>query len=226
MNSRSKKALKTKKGKEKNSNWQSDLYEWLQLLTFVLVFVTIFFTFFGMVFGVSGSSMYPTLHNGDAIFVQRIGYTPQQGDIVVIKTDNFPPPPDQPEAIVKRVIATAGQEVEIDYTSNTVYVDGVALDEDYLNFENEMLANPEEFGNDYMVKRPGMTDFDHDGDPDKDNFIVPEGCIFVMGDNRNGSTDSRYAQLGENGMIDTRYVVGRALFVFFPFARAQTLFLS
>lgn len=224
MSSKSKKVPKAKRKGAETSSWQNDLYEWLQILTFVLVFVTIFFTFFGMIFGVSGSSMYPTLHNTDAIFVQRIGYTPQQGDIVVIKTDNFPPPPDQPEAIVKRVIATAGQEVEIDYSSNTVYVDGVALQEDYLNFENKMLVNPEEFGNDYMVKRPGMTDFDHDDDPEQDIFIVPEGCIFVMGDNRNGSTDSRYAQLGENGMIDTRYVVGRALFVFFPFTRVQTLF--
>ena len=114
-------------GTENPPNWRQDLYDWLQLLSIVLVTVTLFFSFFGMVFGVSGSSMYPTLHPYDAMFILRFGYTPKQGDIVVLKKDGFPPG-ERSEAIVKRVIATAGQEVEMDYDANTVYVDGVALE--------------------------------------------------------------------------------------------------
>ena len=140
--------------------------------------------------------MYPTLHHQDIMVIQRIGYTPAQGDVVVLRKDSF-----LEEAIVKRVIAVEGQEVEIDYDNNTVYVDGVALDEPYINQEDE----------DVMVERSGMV---------YREFTVPEGCIFVMGDNRNGSTDSRYAELG---MVDTSYVLGRALGVAFPFSHIQSL---
>lgn len=177
-------------------SWKRDCYDWLQMLTFVLVAVVLVFTFLGMVIGVSGTSMYPTLHHQDIMVIQRIGYTPAQGDVVVLRKDSF-----LEEAIVKRVIAVEGQEVEIDYDSNTVYVDGVALDEPYINQEDE----------DVMVERSGMV---------YREFTVPEGCIFVMGDNRNGSTDSRYAELG---MVDTSYVLGRALGVAFPFSHIQSL---
>ena len=177
-------------------SWKRDCYDWLQMLTFVLVAVVLVFTFLGMVIGVSGTSMYPTLHHQDIMVIQRIGYTPAQGDVVVLRKDSF-----LEEAIVKRVIAVEGQEVEIDYDNNTVYVDGVALDEPYINQEDE----------DVMVERSGMV---------YREFTVPEGCIFVMGDNSNGSTDSRYAELG---MVDTSYVLGRALGVAFPFSHIQSL---
>ena len=177
-------------------SWKRDCYDWLQMLTFVLVGVVLVFTFLGMVIGVSGTSMYPTLHHQDIMVIQRVGYTPAQGDVVVLRKDSF-----LEEAIVKRVIAVAGQEVEIDYDANTVYVDGVALDEPYINQEDE----------DVMVERSGMV---------YREFTVPKGCIFVMGDNRKGSTDSRYAELG---MVDTGYVLGRALCVAFPFSHIQSL---
>ena len=177
-------------------SWKRDCYDWLQMLTFVLVGVVLVFTFLGMVIGVSGTSMYPTLHHQDIMVIQRVGYTPAQGDVVVLRKDSF-----LEEAIVKRVIAVAGQEVEIDYDANTVYVDGVALDEPYINQEDE----------DVMVERSGMV---------YREFTVPKGCIFVMGDNRNNSSDSRYAELG---MVDTGYVLGRALCVAFPFSHIQSL---
>lgn len=177
-------------------NWKRDCYDWLQMLTFVLVAVVLVFTFLGMVIGVSGTSMYPTLHHQDIMVVQRIGYTPAQGDVVVLRKDSF-----LKEAIVKRVIAVAGQEVEIDYDKNLVYVDGVALDETYINREDK----------DVMIERSGMV---------YREFTVPKNCIFVMGDNRNGSTDSRYAELG---MVDTEYVLGRALCVAFPFSHIRSL---
>lgn len=211
--------------KEEKFSLQNELREVLQVMVQALVFITLFFTFVGTVFTVSGSSMYPTLHDGEAMFIRRLAYTPARGDIVVIHTPTFPDR-EETEAIVKRVIAVGGQEVEIDYDENCVYVDGIRQEEDYLNFENWSFDGTlsSEFGEDFMVKRVGMTDFDRDGNFNNDYFKVPEGCVFVMGDNRNGSSDSRYAETGEDGeplrynlgMVDNRYVVGKASAVFFP----------
>ena len=166
-----------------------DLYFWLQALVMVLVALILIFTFVGRIIGVVGSSMYPTLHDGDLLLLQSIGYTPKQGDVVVL-TKEF----DASEGpIVKRVIATGGQHVVIDYDAGTVTVDGEVLDEPYINPEENM-------------RRPGgetLTD-----------VVVPEGSIFVMGDNRNHSSDSRDVTLGT---VDERYVLGRALWVILPF---------
>lgn len=177
-------------------SWKRDCYDWLQMLTFVLVGVVLVFTFLGMVIGVSGTSMYPTLHHQDIMVIQRVGYTPAQGDVVVLRKDSF-----LEEAIVKRVIAVAGQEVEIDYDANTVYVDGVALDEPYINQEDE----------DVMVERSGMV---------YREFTVPKGCIFVMGDNRNGSTDSRHSGVGS---VHRDCLLGRAVAVIWPLDRLRLL---
>ena len=166
-----------------------DLYFWLQALVMVLVALILIFTFVGRIIGVVGSSMYPTLHDGDLLLLQSIGYTPKQGDVVVL-TKEFDAS-DGP--IVKRVIATGGQHVEIDYEAGTVAVDGVVLDEPYINPE-EPVTDP------YY---PNLASVD-----------VPEGSIFVMGDNRNNSSDSRDVTLGT---VDERYVLGRALWVLMPF---------
>ena len=164
-----------------------DLYFWLQALVMVLVALILVFTFVGRIIGVVGSSMYPTLHEGDMLLLQSIGYTPEQGDVVVL-TKEFDVA-DGP--IVKRVIAVGGQHVKIDYDAGTVMVDGVILEEPYIN---------------EAMSRPGgetLTD-----------VLVPEGSIFVMGDNRNASSDSRDVTLGT---VDERYVLGRALWVILPF---------
>lgn len=174
-----------------------DFFRWVRGLTILLAVLVLLFTQLFMVMLVSGSSMYPTLHDGDAMLIRRVAYEPQQGDVLVLRKDAF-----LQEAIVKRCIAVGGQEVEIDYDENRVYVDGVALEEDYLNFDN---IGVEGYGEDYMVEKPGMV-YDH--------FVVPEGCVFVMGDNRNGSSDSRIASLG---MVDTRYVIGKVLVMVRPF---------
>ena len=167
-----------------------DLYFWLQALVMALVVLILLFTFVGRIIGVDGSSMVPTLHDGDLLLLQSIGYTPEQGDVVVL-TKDFANYVGQP--IVKRVIATGGQTVEIDYDAGVVYVDGVALDEPYIN---------------EPMRRPGAAEMD------VDSVTVPEGCIYVLGDNRNNSTDSRHRDLG---VIDNRYVLGRALCILLPF---------
>ena len=182
-------------------DWLQNLFEWLQLLVIVLVVIVGVFTFVGSIIGVDGSSMYPTLHNRDLMLVQRIAYTPEQGDVVVLRKDGT----FDDEALVKRIIAVGGQTVYVDYDANTITVDGQVLDEPYLNYEYDQA-----YGDDFMAERTDL-------DPDYVNreFTVPEGCVFVCGDNRNHSSDSRSMALG---FVDERYIIGRVLLVFFPFS--------
>lgn len=165
-----------------------ELYFWLQAMVFALVCIILMFTFVGRIIGVQGESMEPTLFNGDMLLLQSIGYHPRQGDVVVLTKKSFM---EQP--IVKRVIAVGGQTVEIDYDAGEVRVDGAVLDEPYIN---------------ELMQRPSWESVDV--------VTVPEGSIFVMGDNRNHSTDSRAPQVG---VVDERYVLGRALSILFPFQR-------
>lgn len=178
---------------EEKVSSKMDLYFWVQALVMVLVGLILACTFLGRVITVDGSSMVPTLHDGDLLLLQSLGYTPKQGDVVVLRKPGFPSPPRETAPIVKRVIAVGGQHVRVDYAEGKVYVDGTALEEPYI-------LEP-------MVDRYNseMTVLD---------VTVPEGSIYVMGDNRNNSSDSRHQDLGT---VDNRYVLGRALCVMFPF---------
>ena len=162
-----------------------DLYDWIQSLMVALVICVALFIFCVRVIDVSGSSMWPTLKNGDKMIVSDLFYKPQYGDVVVFKTDSY----DPNKALVKRVIATEGQEISIDFERGVIYIDGSPLEEDY-------------------IAELTTTKLDFIG-PQK----VPEGCIFVMGDNRNASTDSRKKEIG---MVDERMILGRAYYVAFP----------
>lgn len=162
-----------------------DLYDWIQSLMVALVICVALFIFCVRVIDVSGSSMWPTLKNGDKMIVSDLFYKPKYGDVIVFKTDNY----DPNKALVKRVIATEGQEISIDFDRGVVYIDGSPIEEDY-------------------IAELTTTKLDFIG-PQK----VPEGCIFVMGDNRNASTDSRKKEIG---MVDERMILGRAYYVAFP----------
>lgn len=166
----------------------SDTYQNVRTLVTVLAALILIFTFVVRVVIVSGPSMENTLQNGDALLVWSLGYSPEQGDIVVLTQPAY-----QRDSIVKRVIAVGGQTVDIDYASSTVYVDGVPLEEDYIKEFMRVPSYGE--GNNHIT--------------------VPEGCLFVMGDNRNESADSRYPVIG---IIDERCVIGRAMLVLFPFS--------
>lgn len=163
-----------------------ELYEWTQALVGSVLTVVLVFTFLIRLIGVDGHSMVPTLQNGDRLLVlsSLLDSDYEYGDIVVLREESF-----LEEPIVKRVIATEGQTVDIDFESGVVYVDGVALDEPYINEPTYM-----EEGTEFPL-------------------TVPEGCIFVMGDNRNHSSDSRDSRLGT---VDTRCVLGKAVFLAFP----------
>ena len=116
-----------RKRKQKSSN-SMDLYDWVQCIISALLCGIIIFLFVGRVVGVSGTSMLPTLMHGDRAIISNLFYTPSYGDIVIIQKESFSKDP-----IVKRVIATEGQTVDIDFDAGIVYVDGVALEEDYTN---------------------------------------------------------------------------------------------
>lgn len=184
--------------KEKLTSYEGmkgDLFVWLQALMVCLVALIVVFTFCGRVVGVRGDSMYPTLHDGDMLLLRSVGYTPKQGDIVVLnkKSGVFD------EAIVKRIIAVGGQTVSIDYEAGTVTVDGQVLDEPYT--AEVMTLPPDPYENITEV-------------------TVPEGSVFVMGDNRNHSSDSRDQRLGT---VDERYILGQAVMVFYPFRDIRLL---
>lgn len=171
---------------------QADLFYWLNALTTALVVLVLVFTFFGRLTQVDGNSMDYTLQNNELLLVWSLGYTPQQGDIVVLNKTTATHLDGV--AIVKRVIAVGGQTVDIDYATSTVYVDGEPLDEPY-------------------IWEPMVDIY---GDRGSTHIEVPEGSIFVMGDNRNGSDDSRDNLIGT---IDEDYVLGKAVFSIFPFSK-------
>lgn len=170
-----------------------DLYLNIRVLVIMMTAFVLMFTFVARIIVVSGPSMLDTLHNGDLILVWSLGYTPKQGDIVVVTQESY-----QEDSIVKRVIALEGQTVDINYDTDTVYVDGEPLKEDYT--KERMLVPSYGEGLNHVT--------------------VPEGCIFVMGDNRNHSADSRFPGIG---IVDTRCVIGKGVAVMFPFHRWKGL---
>ena len=140
---------------------RAEVYDWIQCIIFALVFCVLLFVFAVRMVNVVGHSMVPTLEQNDKVVISNLFYHPKQGDIVVLRKQTL-----MEEPIVKRIIATEGQTVDIDFEDGVVYVDGKALDEPYVN---EPVHDRENF---------------------EGKITVPEGCVFVMGDNRNASTDS------------------------------------
>ena len=172
---------------EKQTAKGRDLYEWVQSLVGSVLVVVAIFTFVIRMMGVDGHSMLNTLQHGDRLLVvnSMLYHDYKYGDIVILRKNGV----FDDDPIVKRVIAVEGQTVDIDFAEGIVYVDGEALEEDYIR-EPTYTAEGTEFP-----------------------LTVPEGSIFVMGDNRNGSSDSRDYRLGT---VDTRYVIGKAAFLIFP----------
>jgi signal peptidase I len=169
------------------SDWKKSVILYLHDLLYMLLAIMLVFLLFFRVIVVSGDSMYSTLLDGDyLLLVGNLFYQePDHGDIVVISKKSF----DDGKPIVKRVIATEGQSVDIDFENAVVYVDGVALDEPYIN-------SPTSFNEGTVFP-----------------LTVAEDCIFVLGDNRGVSRDSRDPVIGQ---IDKREVLGKAIFLMLP----------
>ena len=169
-----------------------EIYDWIHCLSIALIICVVIFAFFIRLIDVRGTSMNPTLNNGDKMLVSGLFYSPKAGDVVVFKKDEY----DPERALVKRVIATEGQVINIDFDNGIVYVDGEAIQEDY-------------------IMEPTTNKIDFIGPQ-----TVPEGCVFVMGDNRNASTDSRKTEIG---MVDSRLILGKAYFVIYPLSQLRTI---
>lgn len=173
---------------EQQLNWkQRIILDLRDVVTVLASFMVIYMLLFRVVV-VVGPSMYDTLVDGDRlVLVSNVLYrNPKQGDVIVASKDSF----RNGECIVKRVIATEGQEVDINFFTGTVKVDGVVLDESA-----------------YIT---GVTTRDEGM---KFPLIVPENCVFVLGDNRNESADSRDPAIG---YIDERQILGKVVFLLMP----------
>lgn len=186
----------------------ASVFDFAELFVIAICVVILFFTFGARLCRVDGDSMLQTLHNKEMLLVTNFGYEPEQGDIVVFH-QTHETYPRLNEAIVKRVIATEGQYVYIDYETAKVYVsdDGIFDESDLI-----------EESYDYIDNLAGVI-----AEPyyarDKE-YLVPEGCVFVLGDNRNNSLDSRSYEIG---MVDTRRILGKVMLRLMPFDRFGTV---
>ncbi len=173
---------------------KSEIFDWFEAICFSIVAIILVFTLFFRSAQVEGNSMLPNLHGGDRLLLVNPALSkPEVGDVVVITQ-----PTSIGHPIIKRVIATEGQKVEIDYTTGNVYVDDILLEENYINEPISVIPN----------------------DPVQFPLTVEKGKVFVMGDNRNASSDSRDAGIGQ---IDIRYILGKAVFRILPFDSFGTI---
>lgn len=183
-------------------NLISELYEWAEAIVFAFVFVILLFTFVFRVVGVEGISMKNTLNSEvsnesqtlDRVIITNLNYVPKQGDIVVLAHKSLG---DKSVPYIKRIIALAGQTVDI--KNGEVFVNGVKKNEKYI------VGTTKAYGDAYFsgdVKFP---------------VIVPPNCVFVLGDNREYSADSRFStSMNGVGMLDVRNIIGKAVFRIFP----------
>lgn len=191
-----------------NSKLANLSFEWGHCIISAVVIVVILLTFVFRLINIDGSSMLPTLVNSDKVIITNFFYEPEVGDIVVIPAGKY-----HDEPIIKRIIALEGQDVYINYVTHEVYVDGILLEEEYINCPTIHSLGEKEL-----------------------SLTVPEGKAFILGDNRGDSYDSRYfgnfdtedgdevTDLGETKCIDVDDIIGKAQFVIFPFERFGYLY--
>lgn len=168
------------------------ILEWTETIVMAIVLVSLFFTFVVRVITVDGGSMQPTYFDGDRVLVSSLGAEPEQGDVVIVVNVLEDP-------IIKRVIATEGQTVDFHPIQNEVVVDGSTVIGARFGIENGITSVPDL--PDRVLQFPQT---------------VPEGCVFVLGDNRQNSTDSRFSEVG---MIDRRNILGKVVFDLYPFSK-------
>lgn len=169
-----------------------EIFEWVQAIVVAVVIAMAIRTFVFTLVNVEGESMEPTLHDHDRLVVTRLAYTPEKGDIIIFRPDCDP---DRP--YVKRVIAMPGDTIDINQETGDVSVNGEILDEPYIK---------------ERIRSFGTVSFP---------AVVPEKHVFVMGDNRNHSKDSRFQDVG---MVSYESIIGKANFRFWPFSDWGTLY--
>ncbi len=182
------------------------LFDALEMFAWSLAVLLLLFTFVLRLCRVEGASMENTLYNGENLLLYSLAYEPKQDDIVVFhltgENDNLE------KMLVKRVIATGGQTVEIDFKNNTITVDGILYEDEHAVLKN----NADAIVDQYLYFRP---DWNYDNKTDSMTVTVPEGHLFVLGDNRNFSRDSRDSSIM---FVDERCVLGKVIVRIAPFA--------
>ena len=171
-----------------NNTVLNTVLDWIETIVMYIFVVILIFSFVLRVIVVEGKSMMVTLYDKDLLVVTNILYEPENNDIIVLNSDVLD------KTVVKRVIAVEGQTVEIDYNNNYVAVDGEKLTENYIK-ESVMYDDKLEFDQKYF-----------DVNSQKYIYKVPENCVFVLGDNRNLSSDSRYF-----GCVDVDDILGKVI---------------
>lgn len=176
-------------------NFSKFCFDAVECVSSAFIVAAILLTFIFIKFDVNGSSMLPTLHDKDKILVYHLFYKPKRGDIVTIDS-----PGALDENIIKRVIAVEGDTIKLDRAAGKVYVNGAALSESYIYEPGKAFKL---FGDEWNI-------------PEK----VPENCLFVMGDNRNGSTDSRSRFVK---FVNKEDVMGKAFLIYNPLSRIKVM---
>lgn len=184
---------------KKPQSWLSSLLDYVEIFVFAVCAVILVFSFFVKLCKVKGPSMENTLFDGELLLISDVLYEPERGDIIVFHQTGF-----LNEPIVKRVIATGGETVDIDFSTWTVTVTDVdgntfVVDEPYMYLEGDYP---------YLLSNYSFP------------YKVPEGELFVMGDNRNHSTDSRSYLIGT---VDERRVLGKVIFRLTPIDKIGTV---
>lgn len=181
----------TSSQKKENTTMIDEILDFAEFLVFCFFVFLLIFSFLFRLITVSGGSMKPTFQDNDKLIVTHLFYEPKQGDVVIANSYGLQ------EAIIKRVIATEGQTIDINFDTGLVIVDGEILDEPYIN-----TLTTRDYG---AYTYP---------------LVVEKGHVFLMGDNRNASTDSRSPTVG---MVDVDDIIGKVVFRFFPLSSFGTI---
>lgn len=179
---------------KKNASLLNGILDWAESFAFAIFVVILIFTFLLRTVVVVGKSMNPNFEDADRIIITHVNSNPEKGDVLVLNCQGLK------ETIIKRCIGTEGDKVVINYKDGTVKVNDQEISNDYIN--GAMVDKPYFFDQRYAVA-DGVYEYN-----------VPEGKVFVMGDNRNNSSDSRYDKVG---FIDTDDILGKVVFRIYPF---------
>lgn len=181
-----------------NTNWAKELRDWVIAIVVAVVIALVVRNYVFTLVKVQGQSMEPSLHNNDRLYVNRLFYKPEKGDIII-----FRPATDPNRPYVKRVIATEGDTVYIDFNNGDVYVNNELLEEDYIKEKTQLMGS-------YIKSLISKGEYSKNSP-----IVIQPGYVFAMGDNRNNSKDSR-----ELGPIPTDEIMGGAVFRFWPISDA------
>lgn len=180
-----------KRPERQKRSFKTWFLEWMETIIVAFVAVTLCFTFFARIITVEGISMEPTYFDGNRVLVTSLAGEAKKGDVVIIVHA-------LEDTIIKRVVATEGQWVDFDPELGELTVDGKPVKGEEFHIENGITFVPEYPGQ--VMSFPQQ---------------VPEGCVFVLGDNRARSTDSRFVDVG---MVDRRNILGRVILNLYPFS--------